>query len=316
MGWCVADNNRWEPIHRIQPSQSTSGHHRVNNIGVVSDSSMPSGVIGNSSLSRAPTLSYTGERSHPSLPPSLWMSPASTSVTASSAHGALNNFPSTFIPGSSNSSHRSPNGQSPVSPTSPITDSRSTLFTDIFSDELFNGPNRISLSPQAASPFTSPRVSGSPDLQAADIGPGPEQLAKDDPLATQVWKMYARTKATLPHAQRMENITWRMMALALKKRKEDEEAKTTAVGKEKQETSATAADVPNETSRSQKQLEADPDPSTVLGERGRRIDKGKTKVRVVGFDGTNQDGFEEKESVGFHVFDQSTTITLTLYFSL
>jgi hypothetical protein len=26
--------------------------------------------------------------------------------------------------------------------------------------------------------------------------------------------MYARTKATLPHAQRMENITWRMMALA------------------------------------------------------------------------------------------------------
>ena len=28
--------------------------------------------------------------------------------------------------------------------------------------------------------------------------------------------MYANTKGTLPHAQRMENITWRMMVLALK----------------------------------------------------------------------------------------------------
>ena len=58
------------------------------------------------------------------------------------------------------------------------------------------------------------------DLAAADADP--EKLAKEDPLATQVWKMYARQKATLPHAQRMENLTWRMMALALKKKKEDE----------------------------------------------------------------------------------------------
>ena len=58
------------------------------------------------------------------------------------------------------------------------------------------------------------------DLAGADADP--EQLAREDPLATQVWKMYARQKATLPHAQRMENLTWRMMALALKKKKEDE----------------------------------------------------------------------------------------------
>jgi len=30
-------------------------------------------------------------------------------------------------------------------------------------------------------------------------------------------------------------------------------------------------------------------------ERGRRIDKGKTKVSVVGFDGTNQDSTEDDE---------------------
>ena len=34
---------------------------------------------------------------------------------------------------------------------------------------------------------------------------------------------------------------------------------------------------------------------TVPGERGRRIDKGKAKVRVVGFDGTNQDGPEVED---------------------
>lgn len=60
------------------------------------------------------------------------------------------------------------------------------------------------------------------------------------------------------------------MALALKKRKEDEEAR---LEKEKL------------------------DPKS--DERGRRIDKGKAKVRVVGFDGTNQDGVEEQESVFF-----------------
>jgi hypothetical protein len=49
-----------------------------------------------------------------------------------------------------------------------------------------------------------------------------EEMARNDPLATQVWRMYARTKAQLPHAQRMENLTWRMMALALRRKKAEE----------------------------------------------------------------------------------------------
>jgi len=222
------------------------------------------------------------------------MSPASIPITKSPPHGVLNTPPSTSLPGCGTSSHRSPHSQSPVSPTSPNTDSKSTLFTDIFSEEIF-GPTKNPLSPQATSPFTSPRVSGSPDLQAADIGPDPEQLAREDPLATQVWKMYARTKATLPHAQRMENLTWRMMALALKKRKEDEEARLIGMGKGIQET--TTAEVKTESSQRQKLTEVELVSSTDSDERGRRIDKGKAKVRVVGFDGTNQDGSEEQESV-------------------
>jgi GATA-binding protein len=105
--------------------------------------------------------------------------------------------------------------------------------------------------------------------------------------------MYARTKATLPHAQRMENITWRMMALALKKRKEDEEARLVGMGKEKQ--AMTTAEVKSESSQLLTLCDAEPTNS----ERGRRIDKGKAKVRVVGFDGTDQDGSEEQESVSF-----------------
>ncbi|KAF9461277.1 hypothetical protein BDZ94DRAFT_1221591 [Collybia nuda] len=240
------------------------------------------------------TYSFSGERSGSGLPPSLWMSPASTSVTSPSVYGALNKQLSS-VPGPSKSSHRSPYVQSPVSPTiSPATD-KSTLFADIFSEELFTR-NRTSLSPQATSPFTSPRLSGSPDLQATDIEPDPGQLAKEDPLATQVWKMYTRTKATLPHAQRMENLTWRMMALALKKKKEDEEAKALEATRVTQNPSSTSELMDEAMER---QLQSNPEPGgiRVADERGRRIDKGKAKVRVVGFDGTNQDGFEEQDVV-------------------
>ncbi|TDZ21105.1 Nitrogen regulatory protein areA [Colletotrichum orbiculare MAFF 240422] len=51
----------------------------------------------------------------------------------------------------------------------------------------------------------------------------PEQLQKEDPLATQVWKFFSKTKQLLPNQQRMENLTWRMMALNLRKKQLDEE---------------------------------------------------------------------------------------------
>lgn len=42
-----------------------------------------------------------------------------------------------------------------------------------------------------------------------------EEMQRHDPLATQVWRFYARTKMLLPAQERMENLTWRMMHLKL-----------------------------------------------------------------------------------------------------
>jgi GATA-binding protein len=45
----------------------------------------------------------------------------------------------------------------------------------------------------------------------------PEEMQQKDPLATQVWKLYSKAKSQLPNAERMENLTWRMMSMNLRK---------------------------------------------------------------------------------------------------
>ena len=52
---------------------------------------------------------------------------------------------------------------------------------------------------------------------------GPEDMAKADPLATQIWRMYAKHREQLPNAARMENLTWRMMSLTLRKQRDEKE---------------------------------------------------------------------------------------------
>lgn len=137
-------------------------------------------------------------------------------------------------------------------------------------------------------------------------------MARDDPLATQVWKMYARTKAGLPHAQRMENLTWRMMALALRRRREEEgraagaksiKAPPAAPATPAPPSAVSSADVDSKEalkallksgdSRADAQASGRGDAGSDADAapfRGRRIDKGKTKIRVEGFD----DGKEEE----------------------
>jgi GATA-binding protein len=54
----------------------------------------------------------------------------------------------------------------------------------------------------------------------ASVSPGaesPEQMQKNDPLGTQIWKLYSRAKTQLPNAERMENLTWRMMAMNMRR---------------------------------------------------------------------------------------------------
>lgn len=61
------------------------------------------------------------------------------------------------------------------------------------------------------------------DASNANLG-NPDEMQKQDPLGTQIWKLYSKTKSQLPNQERMENLTWRMMSMNLK-RKEREQAR-------------------------------------------------------------------------------------------
>lgn len=50
----------------------------------------------------------------------------------------------------------------------------------------------------------------------------PEEMQKKDPLGAQIWRLYAKTKGQLPNAERLENLSWRMMAMKLKNQREAE----------------------------------------------------------------------------------------------
>lgn len=223
---------------------------------------------------------YSSNERH-ALPPSLWMSSPSQASTFSANHHPL-------------SSLRDLSPAQVHSPVSPTSDSKSTFLTDIFSDDLFSSQNPP-LSP-LTSAITTPLLSGSPDLNGCpDPEIDPELLAKEDPLATQVWKLYTRTKVSLPHAQRMENLTWRMMALALRKKKEEEENAAAIAN-----SSHTAASSSKKIDRSPSLLSNDrisqslPQSSyDMTSQRGRQLDKGKARVRVVGFEGMNPDDLRE-----------------------
>ncbi|RYO99096.1 hypothetical protein DL764_006898 [Monosporascus ibericus] len=63
-----------------------------------------------------------------------------------------------------------------------------------------------------------------PNLQSDMTGTSEtlEQMQENDPLATQVWKFFRKTKQNLPSRERMENLTWRMMYPSLRKRGQEE----------------------------------------------------------------------------------------------
>ena len=70
---------------------------------------------------------------------------------------------------------------------------------------------RSELLRQSVFPVWGDDVAGTPQLEDA------EHMHQKDPLLTQVWKLYKRTKADLPNQERMENLSWRMMAMNLKR---------------------------------------------------------------------------------------------------
>jgi GATA-binding protein, other eukaryote len=46
----------------------------------------------------------------------------------------------------------------------------------------------------------------------------PEEMQKKDPLGTQIWKLYHKTRGQLPNSERLENLTWRMMSMNLRRK--------------------------------------------------------------------------------------------------
>lgn len=62
------------------------------------------------------------------------------------------------------------------------------------------------------------------DASASDLA-DPTEMQKQDPLGIQIWKLYSKTKTQLPNRERMDNLSWRMMSMNLK-RKEQEQARS------------------------------------------------------------------------------------------
>lgn len=59
----------------------------------------------------------------------------------------------------------------------------------------------------------------------ASRGDSPDEMQRKDPLAAQIWKLYTRTKSQLPNQERMENLTWRMMAMNLRRKEREQQAR-------------------------------------------------------------------------------------------
>lgn len=85
-------------------------------------------------------------------------------------------------------------------------------------------PDELELAAMPAKLNMSRRGSAGAEDEAEDQDLNPEEMSKKDPLAAQVWKMYAKQRSQLPNGARMENLTWRMMAMTLRKKKEQEAA--------------------------------------------------------------------------------------------
>ncbi|GAA5899345.1 hypothetical protein JCM5296_007540 [Sporobolomyces johnsonii] len=117
----------------------------------------------------------------------------------------------------------------------------------VLGENLFFGPGGMKSSPtasSAASPASpaglppavnallpssnvNPSNKGSPADSASPAGStiideeSAELLSKKDPIAAQVWRMFHKAKNTMPNGARMENLTWRLMSMTLRKRREE-----------------------------------------------------------------------------------------------
>lgn len=131
---------------------------------------------------------------------------------------------------SSNDSQRHGNGQQQHigSTTNSSVTSSSALEDSGNNSSSTDSPSNMQfLSPAAVAPNELLQDSVFPTWKD-DAGPeildSAEDMQKKDPLGTQIWKLYSKTKTRLPNQERMENLTWRMMAMNLKRREREQAA--------------------------------------------------------------------------------------------
>lgn len=67
----------------------------------------------------------------------------------------------------------------------------------------------------------SPAEAASPSGSTIIDEDSAELLSRKDPIAAQVWRMFHKAKNTMPNGARMENLTWRLMSMTLRKRREE-----------------------------------------------------------------------------------------------
>ena len=137
-----------------------------------------------------------------------------------------------------------PNPSLAPEPNNPKRHPRSqNIVSDILNDDFLTArsPSTPSVTDPVsgdAASFPASRRPSQVDLASPNMTEmgSPEHMARKDPLATQIWKAYAnaRGRDTLPNGQRMENLTWRLMHLTLKKQEE------IAMVKEEQQSIASA----------------------------------------------------------------------------
>ncbi len=185
------------------------------------------------------------------------------------------------------------NSASPVSPRPP-TGKGGDLVTDILSDDFFTlrHPTTPGATPglTGMTSFpTSRRTSQSGDLpispvigspSGVDPSSPPSDLVKRDPLAAQVWKAYAKAKGQMPNGPRMENLTWRLMHMTLKKTEPGKPAVSTMDQVQEEDEEREKQDGVGAIAEDQ--------------ERGRR-GRFKGKGRVVGFNAESPQGHHDEE---------------------
>ncbi|KAB5593150.1 Nitrogen regulatory protein area protein [Ceratobasidium theobromae] len=232
--------------------------------------------------------------------------PASTTTSA-----PLSSFASRPVSSTSSASpplvgHPSPQVSKVKTPPKDASDGRRSpsLLSDILADDFFSArstsigvndsTNGTSVARRptvtfAVSPIGSPSAFGDDPPTPSATGGDTDVSRGEHPLAAQMWKMYAKTKASLPHQQRMENLTWRMMAMALKKKHKlevDGDAQALPQASEAPKAEGEAQEKVETGQEKVKEQEKE-QPKEIKGEeeqqRGRRPDKGKARVVVQGF---------------------------------